>query len=461
VATNNKRLVNDGIAKISTAPSVVVKINIPTTSNEIFPNCGTNCIEYEFTAMLNGGEQVRAKFADPHFTMYKNFIGNSYFHYSRNESLGPVDIESLIRWGAVSELRTATQSHALVTMAPSGVTNTSEIELLAVDYPSYFLAAGDAGGGSYQGNVASVIRQVVQKYGKGRCNLEFDADTRDNKFNRWWQLRMDPKTFILSLLDWTTSLSDNQTRWFLYPDASTLIIKEQASVESKQRATYEWRGFGGGSDKRPGDILEWEFIGDNALQMLNNQMVTSGMSSVSGEYFDRSTHKQKMDVVFIGDEQTPNKYKPQVDNTGKIGTSTRLWRSYDKPSGDGDPLSDVVGWTGISSIPEFSAGDLGLRYRDFIDGRARGAYLSSCSTLLRMRFRVMGHHIWSGSEGLGADTIYITLTSSQKGAPPYFVAGNWIVYGFTHTYHPESWVTDLYCYRLDKDATAVAVGKGA
>jgi hypothetical protein len=73
----------------------------------------------------------------------------------------------------------------------------------------------------------------------------------------------------------------------------------------------------------------------------------------------------------------------------------------------------------------------------------------------------MGHHIWSGSEGLGADTIFITLSSSTEGAPPYFVAGNWIVYGFSHIYRPGTWVTDLYCYRLDNDAEAVKVGKGA
>jgi hypothetical protein len=104
---------------------------------------------------------------------------------------------------------------------------------------------------------------------------------------------------------------------------------------------------------------------------------------------------------------------------------------------------------------------MGLKYRDFIDGRARGAYLSSSSALLRMRIRVLGHYIWSGSEGLGADTIYISLTSSLPGGPPYFVQGNWIVYGFSHLYRPGSWITDLYCYRLDRDATATAVGKGA
>jgi len=454
-----KRLVDDNTVQVGATPAVVVKLNIPTMSGEEWPNSGGNCLEYEFTAMLNGGEQVRAKFSDPHFTIYKNFVGNDYFQYSRNEARSPIELESLVRWN--TNLKTAKQSHALVTMAPSSTKNASEIELLAVDFPSYLLAAGDAGGGSYQGNVSSVIEQVIKKYSKDKCKVKFDGKTRDSEFNRWWQLRMDPKTFILSLLEWSTSLSDNKTRWFLYPDGDTLIIQEQAAVQSQNRATYEWRGFGGTPDGKPGDILEWEFIGDNALQLLNQQLVTSGMSSISGQYFDQSQYKQNKDVVYVGDSQTNKKYKPKTDGSGTLGNSTRLLRSYYKPNDEADPQLNTVGWTAMPSIPEFSAGDMGLRYRDFIDGRARNAYLSSSSTLLRMRVRVLGHYIWSGSEGLGADTIYISLTSSLPGGPPYFVHGNWIVYGFSHIYHPGSWVTDLYCYRLDRDATATAVGKGA
>jgi hypothetical protein len=340
-------------------------------------------------------------------------------------------------------------------MAPSGRVNASEIEFLAIDYPSYVLAGGDAGGASYQGNVVSVIQQVFDKYSKSRCGLKFECKTQDNKYNRWWQLRMDPKTFIMSILDWSTSLSDNKTRWLLYSDGTDLTITEQAAMVSKHRATYEWRGYGGDSDKRTGDILEWEFIGDNALQMIQHQVVTSGMSSISGAYFDQSQYREKKNVVFVGDRQTDKKFKPKVDTGGGLS------KSYNKPATNADLLNDAcVGWSDMASIPEFSAGDMGLKYRDFIDGQARGAYLSSSSTLLRMRFRVFGHYIWSGSEGLGVDTIYITLTSSLEGAPPYFVTGNWIVYGFHHIYTPGKWITDLYCYRLDKNATAKEVGKG-
>ena len=452
----NKRLVEQGIPQGGSSPIVVVKVRSPSNPASVGLDVGGNCIKYEFIAMLNGGEQVRAKFYDPHFTIYKNFVGNEYFDYSRSETIAPVEIQSFVRWHADSELKTEVQNHALVTMAPCGRTNASEIEFLAIDYPSYVLTGGDAGGSSYQGNVASVVKQVIEKYSKARCEVVFDGDTKDSKLNRWWQMRMDPKTFIMSLLEWSTSLSDNKTRWLLYPDGEKLTIKEQAAMTSQHRATYEWRGFGGTSDKRTGDIIDWEFIGDNALQMVNHQLVTGGMSAVSGAYFDQSQYKQKKDVVFVGDRQTGNKLKPKVDVTGGLS------RSYRKPEHDADPLDGgCVGWSDVATIPELSAGDMGMKYRDFIDGQARGIYLASSSALLRMRFRVMGHYIWSGSEGLGVDTIDITLTSSLENGPPYFVAGNWIVYGFHHIYKPGSWTTDLYCYRLDRNAAAKAVGKGS
>ena len=451
----NKRLIEKGTPQIGVSPAVVVKIDRPSMPTGGL-DVGGSCIKYEFIAMLNGGEQVRAKFHDPYFTIYKNFVGDEYFNYSRSETIAPVNIQSLIRWNASNEIRTETQSHALVTMAPGGRKNSSEIEFLATDYPSYILTGGDAGGGSYQGNIMSVIQQVFNKYSKDRCELKINCKTYDDKYNRWWQLRMDPKTFILSLLDWSTSISDKKTRWLLYPDGESLIITEQAAMTSQHRATYEWRGLGGTADKRTGDIIDWEFIGDNALQMIQHQLVTGGMSAVSGAYFDQSQYKQKKKTVFVGDRQTSNKFKPKVDDVNGLA------KSYAKPDFNADPSVDgCVGWSSVASIPEFSAGDMGMKYGEFIDGIARGIYLSSSSTLLRMRFRVFGHYIWSGSEGLGVDTIDITLTSSTKDAPPYFVAGNWIVYGFHHIYKPGSWTTDLYCYRLDRDATAKEVGKGA
>jgi hypothetical protein len=76
---------------------------------------------------------------------------------------------------------------------------------------------------------------------------------------------------------------------------------------------------------------------------------------------------------------------------------------------------------------------------------------------LRCKFTILGHHIWSGSEGLGADTINLSALTAKN--TQQFIAGNWIVYGFHHVATTAGWQTDLYCVRLDTDAEARKVGK--
>lgn len=407
-----------------------------------------NILDFEFRTMLNGGEMVRVVVTDPYFTKFDQIMGNDYFAFSRQATTGPVRLTSQLGWSGDKSLQLDEMIHVVVAMAPMGDGNEARIELLAVDYPSYYLTAGNAGGGSYLGNVQSVIKQIVAKYSHNAIGVRFDTTTKDSKYNRWWEYRQDPKSLILSLLEWSTSVSEHQTKWLLWPDGDTLVIKEQADDESQQRAVYEWRGYGG-DVKGTGDIVEWEVLGDNALQLMQTQLVTAGMSAVSGAYYDPKQFEKDKEKVFVGDNNTGSKYKPIVPPD----------RGYTRPDPNADPLDHPVGWTMVPAIPEFSAGDLGMRYDQYMDGRARGMYLSLSNTLERIRLRVVGHHIWAGSPGLGVDTLSIVITASVPDKPSYFIAGNWIVYGFHHIASRSGWDTDLYCYRLDYDAEAKSVGK--
>jgi len=437
-------------------PQMTASINMqasitPVLRQDLRASFDDNVTNVEFRAMLNGGELVKIVVVDPYFTKFDKIMGSDYFRYSRDAQTGPLELSTEMGWrnedGGGKTLYLDEMKHVVVSMTPHGDTNLAYIELLAVDYPSYYLAGGDAGGGSYEGNVQSVIKEIVAKYSRRQLEVQFDTKTKDSKYNRWWEYRQDPKSLILSLLEWSSSVTEHQTRWLLWPDGKRLIIKEQADDQSQERSVYEWRGYGG-DIKGTGDIREWEVIGDNALQLSQTQLVTAGMSAVSGTYYDPKQFIKNMDKVFVGDPNTANKYKPSVPDD----------RGYTKPNPRANPLDNPLGWTMIPAIPEFSAGDMGMKYDQFVDGRARGMYLAMVNALERIRVRVTGHSIWNGSEGLGVDTIRITITASQDGAPPYFIAGNWLVYGFHHIATRGMWWTDLYCSRLDYDSDAKAVG---
>ena len=414
-----------------------------------------NIMRIEYTAMLNGGELVQVEILDPNFSKFDQIMGSDYFETSRNDSKAPITLTTDIRWDGNDQLRiTPPLTHAVVACWPEGNSNLATINILAVDFASYYLKGGDAGGYCYTGTVQQVIQQIVQKYSRGQIQLTMDTKTKDSKYNKWWQYRLDPKTLIVSLLEWSTPLTQHQTRWLLYPEDKKLRIVEQGEMDHLNRSTYEWRGEGG-TPGGAGDIEEWEFIGDNALQMYENQMVTGGISAVSGAYFDPSQYKKNKQKVFVGDQNTPDKH---IAKTPEIG-SVPSYRSYKRADPDADPLTGAVGWSFTSPIPEMSAGDMGIKYDQYMDGRARGLYLAFTQTLLRARFRVPGHYIWGCSEGLGIDTIQIKITTGDD-SMPYFFDGNWMVYGFKHVVAADRWDTDLFACRYDYDSNAIKEGAG-
>jgi len=404
---------------------------------------GKSVVRYEFTSMLNQGEEIRVVLDDPSFDIITPLISEQYYKYSK--LYAPLEIETRVGY-INSDLWITKQNHALVSVQPylpEDNTDRGSVEFVAVDYPSFWLSAGDAAGKAWKGNVKQAIEQVVDEYG-GDVSLEFRGDTNDSTFNTWHQNRLDPKTFIQSLLEWSPAINKKQTRWFQYPDDRKLIIAEQAGIEPIHRSSYEYRGWGYGQPGG-GDIVNWELIGNNSLQLSAHKLVTSGMSSVSGEYYDWIDHE---DEVLVGDGETPNKYGPKTDKK----------KSYRRSTDDPQPKGAyAVGWTHIPSIPEHNAGDLGLKYDDYISGRPRSIYLSLVNLTLRCKFTILGHYIWSGSEGLGADTIDLSALTAKNTSQ--FLAGNWIVYGFHHVATAAGWLTDLYCMRLDADATARKVGK--
>jgi hypothetical protein len=75
--------------------------------------------------------------------------------------------------------------------------------------------------------------------------------------------------------------------------------------------------------------------------------------------------------------------------------------------------------------------------------------------VMRMKIRVQGERLLDDSSKLGVAKCNISWKDID--GEPYFLSGNWLVYGFHHSASPEAWFTDIYIARLDHDASAQKV----
>ena len=413
--------------------------------------------KFEFKGMVNGGYTIKGKLVDPNFNILNKLVDSGYFKNSRTK---PVLVRFQIRWGTKEETsfpETATKEQIayLISLKATGEQSADNgiLEFIAMDPPSWLLNMGDGNGGVYKGRVSDAIKQVVNEYAPG-IELQISR-TIDSKEGKWWMMRQDPKTFISSLFDWSSSVTKDKTQWIFTPDGNSLVIKEQAELISKQRGFYRFM-----EQNDHDTIRNWEFLADNALSVVQTKLITQGISAVSGQYLDRITDKDE-EKVFAKDNNTANKKIANIksDQGFTKPPDDSLLRSWwDKPQ--------KVGWSSVATIPEvYSAGDLGLRYDEYIDGRPRAMWLNLVNALMRVKIECVGHGEWSSCEGLGIDTAFIKWTSAKTSSdadnadkPFWWMSGNWLVYGFHHRIQRGFWFTDLYLARFDHDSVSQKVG---
>ena len=429
--------------KVSARPQVYIKFSIggDTLSNE-----GVAFEHFEFKASVNGGYIVRAKLLDPYCNLLNKLIENGYFEISRQT---PIVVTFQIKWDSTSQYpdsATRMNQQAFITKlhAWGGSPDIAYLEFTAIDPPSWYLNTGDASGKVYKGRVSDVIAQVINDYAPG---IETDiSQTSDSPQNKWYMMRQDPKTFISSLLDWSSSITPNQTHWLVVPygTGNKIAIKEQADFQSNAIAYYTYH-----HNDNHDTVKDWELLADNAMSISTSKLVTSGLSAVSGQYFDRITDQAEQ-IVFAKDATTSHKLIANVD----------IQESYTKVPDGQPPGVKVAGWTSISAIPElYSAGDLGKSYDTYIDGRPRGLYLNMMNKLFSVRFQVLGHGIWSDPQGLGVDTFYVKWDAAD--GSDYFLNGNWIVTAWHHIVTRKSWFTYVDGSRQDWNSYSTKVGAGS
>lgn len=413
------------------------------------PDVGDMFTKFIWRAFTNGGYSIRATLEDPYWKILKNLAIRGYLKKGRKE---PTKVLWRISWPGNED--TGLHLAYMTDLDAHGIQSGGRLEFIAVDPPSYWLNAGDSAGKAYTGSVKKVILDVSKEYFEGP-NSSFGggvtevSETLDNVDNTWWMMRQDPKSFIGSLMEWSASITSKRTNWIVSSSgviedgAPSLWIKEQAERETKHYGVFVVDTNVPSSQ----DALNFEFLADNYISVFQKQLITQGISAVSERFLDRRLDPSRQ-VVHVYDERTPNKKNVKID----------MKKGFKKPGSSPGAVENPYEWsTSIAMVPEFSAGDLGITYDKYIDGRARGMFLDMLNLVMRIKLRITGepNRDLAKAHNLGVSKIKIVWVDADNEA--YFLDGDWLVYGFEHYVSRKIWYTDVYCARLDYDATAQKV----
>ena len=293
------------------------------------PNIGYLYEKFEWASFTNGGYIIRVKLLDSYWNILKKFATDFYLQKGRQ---GPTRVVFEVFWPGVPNGTTGKQLAYMADLDASGINSGGVLEFIAIDPPSYWLNAGDAAGKVYTGKVSDVIKKVVQEYfiaPNGGGDVEV-SETKDSNQNQWWMMRQDPKTFIGSLIDWSASITEQQTNWIVssggsIKDQPSIWIKEQAKMQSQYYGLYIL------DTNTPGanNSYNFEFLADNIISVFQKQIITSGISSVSERFFDRKMDEARK-IVHVYDDNTAAKKNVNIDT--KHGFVKPGWNpSQEKP----------------------------------------------------------------------------------------------------------------------------------
>lgn len=429
--------------------------------------------KFEWKSQSNSGFVVRARLEDPYFTTLQDVIeGGGNLLKTVRQHNSPTLVRFNLQWdgGIISPERIA----IITDIRASGNSEfNGEFEFIAVDPISYYINSGNSSGKAFKGKIGGaggVIDQVIRLYVENdltkinipkfpRFKLNVEVDDTDDQENIYYQMRMDPKTFIRSLLEWSSSLTKKKTNWSVRTgqddaDIGNLYIRvtenynnrliwpkninDDGSITQDRPMVIRY----GGTQQNPiADVLSWEFLSSNFISVLNTKVTTSGMSAISGEYLDIITDNNE-NSVFVKDSNTNNKSNVKISEN----------------EGYAKPIDDSRGWTNVSSVPEHNVGDVGVKYKEYIDGRARNAYLSTLNLNMRIKVTVRGQPRLFDSSDLGSCKIKIKWLKAvpDESGQSRFIDGDWMLDGWHHKLSSAGgWTTEIYLSRLDYNAEAI------
>ena len=401
---------------------------------------------FKWKSFINNGYTISARLIDVNLSNLEKLTNQVQLKEGRNTKI-PLKIEFQLGFNIFSESEEPKTEKRIAYVTnldakiPSGEQTSSYIDIIAIDPPTWYLNRGRGDGSVYEGSVSDVIKKVINDYSKDAdlgnkpgVIKPIISNTIDNKVNKWHMMRQDPKTFISTLLDWSSSLTTKETNWVVASVDERIIIREQAELETSDLGEYAV------NTQYPGaqNVMKWERLDNNYLSNVQTRVITGGISAISGLYCS-SDNSITEDLTTVDDDNTQN--KKNVDLIRDQG--------FTKPTNKQD------GITFVRSVPEDSAGAVGTQYQNYIDGRARSMYLGSLDTLQRLMIRTIGTPKLSDSSVLGASTVMLNWQKDDDS--PFSHQGKWLVYGFEHVFTNQQWFTQIYLNRKDFDAAAQKV----
>jgi len=458
---------------------------------------GLNAVQkFEVVSFINHGTMIRAKVESPDLQL--NAIFDDEYLMNARKLDQPTLVRYRVKWAEGDESIAKWQTAILTDIHTNGkAARGASFEFIAIDPITFFVTQGSASGRVYKGRVGTtevngrkikgVIEQVLDDYVPDKITLSVpqgrqDIDGNRRVFNikkfvsattdaphRYHMMRQDPKTFIMSMLDWSADFladtNSESTSWIINYGEDvdergqvTLSINIEESYApwlrsrpfKDQTKTIILR-YGGTNDQKLRDIIKWEFLASPFVSVINTRLATSGISAISGQYLD-ITNANESDEVFVDDTNTGNKSNPRID----------ISRGFAKPEiiNRGSTIGGL-GTTYIPSVPEFSAGELGRKYGQYITGRSRQTYFNMINLVSRLKITSRGVPDLFDPTELGKSFVNVQFQRPQVSAEDVNLRtlfdGNWLLYGWNHrlTRLNGNWETDLYVSRFDYDANAI------
>lgn len=424
-------MASSGELKAPISPTAVSTFSVGDDGTDI----GYLVDKIRWESFVNNGYKVEVVIHDANYNVLSKITGgDSKVEYLKNARKKPVKVKFKIGWEGIEDGMTEERTAFLIGLDTKGKLNDARVRFIAIDPPSFLLNVGNADGRAYKGSVSEVIEQVIEDFaGSIEANI---SETEDNKEGVWHMMRMDPKTFIRSLLRWSSSITRDRTRWLVASTDNAINILQESELARKVKNDKKGDlGIYTVSARSSGSNAMAKLTMDNYISVYQTRLKTSGISSTTGEFLDEIFFS---DQTVVDDDNTEKKVSVETDAT----------RSFTKP--------DNKDWaTHIESLPELSGGAMGLSYDKYIDGCARQTFISMLSNTMRLRLKVHGDPQLDSSELLGVTKCCVQAQDLE--GKSYFIHGNWLVYGFKHCFDEDMWYTYIYCYRLDHDAEATII----